>query len=37
MELTQKLQEDAVLEQVESLETQYTIVTYPERLLQHLE
>lgn len=37
MELTQSMQEEAVMEQVESLETQYTVVTYPERLLQHLE
>ena len=37
MELTQSMQEEAVLEEVESLETQYTVVTYPERLLQHLE
>ena len=37
MELTQSMQEEAVMEHVESLETQYTVVTYPERLLQHLE
>ncbi|MCK4506175.1 MAG: peptidylprolyl isomerase [Candidatus Aegiribacteria sp.] len=37
MELTQSMQEEAVMEQVESLETQYTVATYPERLLQHLE
>lgn len=37
MELTQAIQEEAILEQIEELEIQYTVQLYPDRLLQHFE
>ena len=36
MELTQSMQEEVIMTEVEALELDYTVVLYPERLLEHL-
>jgi hypothetical protein len=35
MQLTQEAQQAEILDQIEELETQYSVNIYPERLLEH--